>query len=195
MNYPRIQLIFRVFLLLFMVNPCAAAEVVKSNRGVGLLDVNGLPKEIKAPTGKRISAEELQAKREEIEKRRKFVVIGNGNIPLRKSIYDGSTILVSNGQHTVLPEGAVIFIPDHLKSRVAEKPVGKFVLWPDFLRANRGWIRTLEVSIDQAKGVEPVNEQRSKVLRSAGVVVVSQYNKQPVSFRGSFEPSTEENPQ
>ena len=97
------------------------------------------------------------------------------------TLYKNSHILVHRGQHTIIPKKSILVLPELLKQRVAAKPDGKFVLWPEFKQANRDWIWTYEVSLDQAKGANPISENKIKDLSKLNRVVVALYHGNPVS--------------
>jgi len=97
------------------------------------------------------------------------------------TLYKNSHIIVNRGQHTIIPKKSILVLPEHLKSRVADKPSGEFILWPDFKRSNQDWIWTLEVTLNQAKGITPLPEKKIKDLEKLNRVVVALYLGNPVS--------------
>jgi len=98
------------------------------------------------------------------------------------TLYKNSHILVYRDKHTIIPKNSIIVLPERLKSRVLSEPDGEFILWPEFKIANRDWIWTFEVSLDQAKGLAPLPEDRVKDLSKLNRVVVSLYKGNPVSI-------------
>ena len=98
------------------------------------------------------------------------------------TLYKNSHILVYRGKHTIIPKNSIIVLPERLKSRVLDKPDGEFILWPEFKTANRDWIWTFEVSLDQAKGSSPLPEDRIEDLSKLNRLVVSLYKGNPVSI-------------
>lgn len=97
------------------------------------------------------------------------------------TLYKNSHIIVNRGQHTIIPKKSILVLPEHLKSRVVNKPSGEFILWPDFKRSNQDWIWTLEVSLNQAKGITPLPKKKIKDLEKLNRVVVALYLGNPVS--------------
>lgn len=97
------------------------------------------------------------------------------------SIYDGCDILNYRGDHTIIPKKSILYIPEKLKSRVSVKPIGKFLFWPPFLKRNRNWIWTYEVTRDQAKGKEPMPEARMAEFTKLGRMVVATNNGNPIA--------------
>ena len=104
------------------------------------------------------------------------------------SIYDGRDILNYRGEHTILPKESILYLPEKLKSRVSVKPIGKFLIWPPFLKRNRNWIWTYEITRAQAKGKEPLPEARIAEFAKLGRVVVATNNGNPIAV---FAPQKE----
>ncbi|WP_435893838.1 hypothetical protein [Oceaniferula spumae] len=80
-----------------------------------------------------------------------------------------------------MPKNSILFLPDKLKTRVVEKPSGKFVLWPFFKLRNQQWIWTYEVTLDQAKGIKPLPKGTLEQFSKLNRVVVALYRGHPVS--------------
>ena len=97
------------------------------------------------------------------------------------TLYKNSHIISHRGEHTIIPKNSIIILPGHLKRRVTDKPDGEFILWPNFKLMNKDWIWTLEVSLDQAKGITPISEKKIKDLEKLNRVVVALYRGNPVS--------------
>lgn len=95
--------------------------------------------------------------------------------------YVNSDILTSDGLHTVVPKHAILFTPERLAHRKVAKPTGRFVIWPNFLSKNYGWIYKYEVTLDQASGKTPITEEQMLKIKSLGKVVVAVYKNGPIS--------------
>ena len=100
---------------------------------------------------------------------------------MHTSLYKNSHIITHRGEHAIIPKNSIIILPAHLKRRVTEKPDGEFILWPDFKHTNKDWIWTLELSLDQAKGITPISEKKIKDLEKLNRLVVALYRGNPVS--------------
>ncbi len=97
--------------------------------------------------------------------------------------YAISKILCYNGFHTLIPKQGVLFIPERFKERVLESEAeGAFQVWPKFYRKNQGWIYTLNVTLDEAKGLKPIDSARMDQLKKLGKVVVTVYKHNPISM-------------
>jgi hypothetical protein len=103
--------------------------------------------------------------------------------PLNQSIIKQSTILSDGKNWTLIPNGAVLFLPESMKNRVHAKPVGTLLAWNDFLAQNHTWISTQEVSFDQAAGNEAIPSEHSETLRKQRRVVVAVHQQGPISVR------------
>lgn len=107
----------------------------------------------------------------------------------KKDYYAGTTILASGGEHTVIPVGAVLNVPLNLTGMVVEKPQGKLLIWPKFMKKYARFVATKEVSWQTAKGEDPISEKDKKAFSIGSKVVVAVFNKNPISV---MEPKEEE---
>jgi len=109
--------------------------------------------------------------------------------PNGQSIIKQSVILHDGNNWTLVPKGAVVFLPESMKNRVAAKPVGTLLPFTDFLARNHAWITTDEVSIHQAAGTEPLPSGRVAFWTRQGKVVVSVHQGGPISMPAAKESS------
>lgn len=103
--------------------------------------------------------------------------------PVDQSIIAQSTILSDGSNWTIVPNGAVLHVPENLKSRTGTKPTGGLLAWSDFLVRSRGWITTCEVTIEQATGKTPLPAERSASWPKQDKIVVAVHQRGPISFR------------
>jgi len=103
--------------------------------------------------------------------------------PGDQSILKNSTILHDGKNWTLVPIGAVVHIPESLKSRVNAEPMGKMVGWKDFLAANYGWIGTFEMDFEQAAGKTALPEDTTSNWSKQKKVVVAVHQHGPISAR------------
>lgn len=103
--------------------------------------------------------------------------------PADQSIVKQSTILHDGKNWTLVPTGAVIFLPQAMKSRVDAKPIGTLLPFPEFLAQNRAWLTTNEVSFDQASGSEGLPEERVLFWSKQDKVVIAIHHNGPISVR------------
>lgn len=99
----------------------------------------------------------------------------------KRDLIASSTILSYNGLLTLVPKRAVLFVPERLESRFGEKPNIQVKTFQDFYAMNRGWIRTIEVTREQALGHTPFNEQTLKAIDESSSVVIATYRGGPIS--------------
>jgi hypothetical protein len=105
------------------------------------------------------------------------------NRPAEQSIIKESMILHDGTNWTLVPKGAVVFIPSPLKSRADAKPVGNLLSWADFLVKNRSWITTTDISFDQAAGNLPIPAERAAFWSKQDKIVVAVHQSGPISVR------------
>lgn len=92
-----------------------------------------------------------------------------------------STILSYRGFLTLVPKRAVLHIPEQLESRIQIATGAKVQTWRDFFQSNRGWIRTMEVTREQALGHTPFSTEAAAAIKESSVVVVATYKGGPIS--------------
>jgi hypothetical protein len=111
-------------------------------------------------------------------------------LPEPQSIVERSDILHYGDMITLVPKRAVIHLPDGLRG-VRGKVLGKrLVNWPEFYRANRSWIDTVEVTRAQAEGREPLSEELIKSFQKRTKAVVAVLQGGPISVLPVKEPET-----
>ena len=107
--------------------------------------------------------------------------------PAEQSIIKESMILHDGINWTLVPKGAVVFIPTPMKGRVDVKPVGTLLSWADFLVKNRSWITTTDISFDQAAGNQPLPAERATFWAKQDKIVVAVHQSGPISVRIAAE--------
>ena len=92
-------------------------------------------------------------------------------------------VLVSNGQCTYIPKGAVLYAPEHLKSKIGSKLTGTFVSWDEFSRLNSGWIHLHQVSRKQAAGEDYLKPEALKAYKTINKMVIAHHYGNIISVR------------
>jgi hypothetical protein len=105
--------------------------------------------------------------------------------PADQSIIAQSTILSDGTNWTLVPKGAVLFVPEKLKTRISDQPSGTLLSWSDFLVNNHNWITPCEISIEQATGKTPLSANRSAFWVKQEKIVVAVHQRGPISFRSA----------
>lgn len=103
--------------------------------------------------------------------------------PNNQSLIKQSTILHDGHNWTLIPNGAVVFLPAALKARVNAAPVGTLLPWLEFLAKNPGWITTTPVSFDQAVGNEPLTAEAVAFWAKQDKIVIAVHQSGPISVR------------
>jgi hypothetical protein len=108
--------------------------------------------------------------------------------PVEQSIIKESTIL-SDGTHwTLVPVGAVVFLPEAMKTHVNARPAGKLLPWLEFLAKNISWITTTELNPKQAAGSESLPAERTAFWAKQDKVVIAVHQNGPISMRAPSKP-------
>ena len=110
--------------------------------------------------------------------------------PAEQSIIKQSMILHDGTNWTIVPKGAVIFLPEAMKNRVDVKPVGTLLPWSEFLSKNFGWITTNEVTFDQAAGNIALPAARVAFWAKQDKIVVAVHQNGPISVNVAKAPQT-----
>ena len=105
--------------------------------------------------------------------------------PDDQSIIKQSMILHDGKNWTLVPTGAVIFVPKPMSARVDAKPVGTLLPFTEFLTQNRAWITTNEVSFNQAAGEEPLPAERAAFWAKQDKIVIAVHQNGPISINVS----------
>ena len=98
-----------------------------------------------------------------------------------RDLIKDSTILCYRGFLTLIPKRAVLHLPEKLKDRFEVQPNIKVQPWPEFYQANRGWIRTIEVTREQAMGEAAMPEEVVEAFKTSTSAVVATFNGGPIS--------------
>lgn len=141
-----------------------------------------------AQSGQRLTREELIARRDASKERNVRLQAEDAAEsqahPSQSSILDRSVILADGRNWTFVPKGAVFCIPEIHEKRVnLIEGKGKYVPFASFAAKNRGWLSTYNVSLEQARGNSPINEEARKALMESGRVVISVCKGGPISTR------------
>src|SRR5690606_30911873 len=111
------------------------------------------------------------------------------NIP--GDLISRSDILCFNGLATLVPKQAILFTPPQYADRIGMKPGARLVTWMEFYPLNRGWIGTMEISMKQAEGKEPLPEKPAEQMMKGSNLVVATYQGGPISKLPTVAPAPE----
>ena len=105
-----------------------------------------------------------------------------------RDLLENSDFLSHNEQSTLVPKHSILHIPKHFRDRIKFQKGNKIVIWPTFFRNNRDWIKTIEVTREQALGKEFLADEVIEKMEKAGFLVVATYKNGPVSVLPPKEP-------
>lgn len=173
--------------LLFAASTAFAQNTVRFQQS-GRLDENGIPINLRGATSVRVSDDELSAKK--TAQPSQFVTKFEGrkaelpeNLSILGDIYENSEVLIYGDYHTIVPKGALIYIPPTFKKRISKgpQPQSQLVWWPEFYSKNRGWITHREITIEQVEGRGTFPEDVVEVILTDHKVVVATHEQGPVT--------------
>ncbi len=98
------------------------------------------------------------------------------------SLLDRSDALAHSGLATLLPKGAVLFVPEAMAGRASLAEGTVLVDWREFYRSNSHWLLPWNVRLAQAIGEEPLDLGQLERLKRMGKVVVATCFDQPISL-------------
>lgn len=98
-----------------------------------------------------------------------------------RDLIKDSIVISYRGNLTLVPKRAVLHLPEELSDRIGVKDGLQVKNWRDFYQVNRGWIRTMEVTRDQALGHAPFNEEVTEAIKTSSSLVVATYKGGPIS--------------
>lgn len=110
----------------------------------------------------------------------------------QRDLIKESTILCYRGYLTLVPKRAVLHVPDALVSRVGVQEGAEVKTWQEFYQLNRGWLREMEVTREQAKGLEPMPEETRTAISASTSIVVATFKSGPISVMPYVEPTEAE---
>lgn len=108
----------------------------------------------------------------------------------RRDLIKESAVLSRGALMTLLPKRALLHLPDSLNDTAVVKEGAILVSWQEFLKSNRSWIRTVEVSRERATGQKPFSLEEAEALRSSGRVVVATFQGGPIAVLPSAFPES-----
>lgn len=100
-----------------------------------------------------------------------------------EGIFETSQMLAANGKWTLVPKGAVLYVPPSMQTYVTTSPSGTLVPLQEFIAANRQWLTTEEISIEQAAGQEALKPDAQKNWTGVNKVVVATHQGGAVSCK------------
>lgn len=105
-----------------------------------------------------------------------------------QSLLASSDFLTFRGITTLIPKGAVLSVPKNYQDRMRRIPGTQIVPWLEFYGLNRGWIKTVEVSLAQAQGKDPFDETLLEGIQKSSLVVIATLKGGPISVLPPKEP-------
>lgn len=107
----------------------------------------------------------------------------NKSHPSKSGILDRSTVIVSGGNWTIVPKGALLYVPQRYQNCFDVEGTGTFLDFKEFFLKNRSWLVTHSVTLEQARGKSALSEQTIKGFVTSGRAVVSVFRGGPISTR------------
>jgi hypothetical protein len=137
---------------------------------------------------KRLTEEELVAMSDRLSRER-TAKLGKVDVPPLpppeiaepESLDARSAILCFGGNLTFIPKKAVIHVPKEYAGRLIEIADARVLTWTEFFPLNRGWITTVEVTLAQAEGKEPLPTTTIDKIEKSGNLTIATMNGNPIT--------------
>lgn len=99
----------------------------------------------------------------------------------RQSIISRSEVLHDGKSWTLVPNGAVLYLPEKLVDKVGVRPVGTLLPWLQFLAKNPSWVSTHETSFEQAAGEAPIPAAQVEAWQKQDRIIIAVRQGEPIS--------------
>ena len=103
-------------------------------------------------------------------------------------LVEQSDIISFRGKSALIPKDAIVYVPERLSDRLRMEESSQIVGWSKFYYPNRSWIRTVEVSLAQVTGEEPLAQGMQEMMERSGKIVVATYKGGPITVLPYREP-------
>ncbi|GAA5483432.1 hypothetical protein [Haloferula sargassicola] len=95
------------------------------------------------------------------------------------SPYD-SIILHDGTNWTLVPQGALLHVPEGMLEHIVDRPLGNMMSWKEFLDRNQAWLGAESVTLRQAEGSEAIHASRIDYLHRQARMIVAVCPDAPV---------------
>lgn len=110
---------------------------------------------------------------------------------IQSSLWSRSIILTDGEMFTLVPIGSILHVPPALQNRVAAAPVGKFTIWPHFLKRNEAWLGGTDVTLEMSRGDARAARTLLKSIAKDTRILVALYKGGPITI---LEPAPANSP-
>lgn len=181
----------RILLAAALLLPAAARAQSPTDQGHTSRAGHGiqyLPAELKAPVAAGVTDEELK-RRQAAEKFGGFAA--EADIPKGWDLESNSEFIAFGGNVTILPKGAILYVPERFKANVVTKMEGNLMLWPEFVARYPGLVARVDVTMEEVSGQKPFKADRLEAERKRNLILVGTYNQNPITVsRQTLNPQT-----
>jgi hypothetical protein len=78
---------------------------------------------------------------------------------------------------------SLLHVPEKLKERIGHPKNSVYISFKEFLINNRGWISSVEITVDQASGKKPLSDSLNKMLETSSNIVIATFKGDQISFK------------
>lgn len=151
------------------------ADPTPPTKGMGM---QVMPKDVPVTANDSATAEQVK----EMQAKSKAGELAPAGFERNTWSLEKTSQFIHYGEHTTLvPKGSLIYIPEKYKENIVPGPGTDMISWTEFAGKYRAILTFLEVDLDQASGVKPLDAAKMKAARDTGMIVVALYQRGPIS--------------
>lgn len=107
----------------------------------------------------------------------------------KDSLLERVSFLTDGSLTVIVPQGAVVEIPGNHRLVEGNRIVGKLIEWPEFLSANRGILKLIDIRGDKLRNPDPIDPTVLDEIRKNHLVGITTYQGRPVALKHAPEPA------
>lgn len=134
-----------------------------------------------SPTHDELLMKRQQAARQVTSLKKPAADFKDPSLEQPKDLVSQSDVISYNGQATLVPKNSILSKPASFEARLKFNPGDKIVTWSEFYAANRAWITSVEITMEEAKGTKPLPESTTKQLSKSRNLLVTTFSGGPIS--------------
>ncbi|MBK1790182.1 hypothetical protein [Persicirhabdus sediminis] len=110
----------------------------------------------------------------------------------KKTLADYCLTITGPSTWTYIPKGSIIHTPKRLNNNINGSTQNKSeVTWQQFAQANPTTVKAFEVTIEQARGLQPIAQEYKDQFLLQRVIVVAVHNGSPIQMITPSNPVAE----
>ncbi len=100
-----------------------------------------------------------------------------------------SIILHDGTNWTMVPQGALLHVPDQLQEHIAVRPLGTLMSWKEFVARNQSWLGAEAITLRQAEGAVALDQRRLRYFERQARMIVAVHSESPIVVAAATDES------